>query len=305
MLKIFIFSNAIGTYSFLYAVEWLLETTIDTVITTDETLFEKISNSFNFKINYYKSIEHCVSNCDIIIIYNGKSLPQNTISIIKRLSTIQNKKCIEIDGCMHLKSREEMELDAIKGDNTKMPSIVIFSIGVATMPMKVEFDVNRIFSDMDVPLNHFLSSETTYIVSQFRDAGIESRVKLFNEFQQADVFVCFLDLENSIHNIRRYYDLLSVIQPDYIIVLTDYNLFDYDELNMYIKSFCARFPDVIVKSRWFSIGNNMLCHSDNFDNQLRGDNQFVLDFEDKDFFEKLKYDMLSKITLAEGIKRLR
>ena len=305
MLKIFIFSNSIGTYTFLYTVEWLLGTNIDTVITTDEVLFENLINNFNFKIKYYNSIESCVSNCDIILVYNDKNLPEYVINEIKRISTIHNKKYIEIDGGKSMESRGKIEYDLINGNNLEAPSIVIFSIGLATIPMKVEFDVNRIFSDVGVPINHFLSSESTHIVSQFRDDEInEDRLILFNRCRHADVSVCFLDLGNSIPNIYRHYNILATIKPDYTIILTDYDLLDYDELNMYIRSFCARYPDVIVKSRWFSIGNNMFCHSDNFDNQLQEGNQLVLDFEDKDFLVKLKYDMLSKITLPEGIKRI-
>lgn len=305
MLKIFVFSNSIGTYTFLYTVEWLLGTNIDTVITTDEVLFGNLINNFNFKIKYYNSIESCVSNCDIILVYNDKNLPEYVINKIKRISTIQNKKYIEIDGGKSIESRCKIEYDLINGNNLDTPSVVIFSIGLATIPMKVEFDVNRIFLDVGVPINHFLSSKSEHIACQFRDAGIsEGRLKLFNGFQNANVSVYFLDLDNSIHNIYKHYNLLTAIKPDYIIVLTDYDLLDYDELIMYIKSFCARYPDVIVKSRWFSIGNNMFCHSDNFDNLQQGNNQFVLDFEDKDFYKKLQFDMFSKITLAEGIKRI-
>lgn len=305
MLKIFVFSNSIGTYTCLYTVERLLGAKIDTVIITDEVLFGNLINNFNFKIKHYNSIESCISNCDIILIFHDKNLPENVINEIKHISTIQNKKCIEIDGNKITEPRNKIEYNIINGNNLEMPSIVVFSIGLATIPIKVELDVNRIFSDAGVPINHYLSSKSKHIALELRDAGIdEDRLVLFNEFQHANVSVHFIDLDNSIHNIHKHYKLLTAIKPDYIIVLTDYDLLDYDELTMYIKSFCARYPDVIVKSRWFSIGNNIFCHSDNFDNLPQGNNQLVLDFEDKDFYEKLRFDVFSKITLAEGIKRI-
>lgn len=305
MLKIFIFSNSIGTYTFLYTIEWLLGTNIDTVITTDEVLFKGLINNFDYKIKYYDSIESCVSNCDIILVYYDKNLPEHTINKIKRISAMHNKKYIEIDGSKSIESRDRMEYDLISRKNLDMPSVAIFSIGLATIPMKVEFDVKRIFSEVGVPINHFLSSESKQIAWQFRDAGISGDEPiLFNEIQHAKASVYFFNLDNNIYNIHKHYNLLTAIKPDYIIVLTDYDLLDYDELIMHIRSFCFRYPDVIIKSRWFSIGNNMFCHSDNYDNLQQGNNQLVLDFEDKDFYKKLKFDIFSKITLAEGIKRI-
>lgn len=305
MSKIFIFSNSIGTYTFLYTIEWLFGTDIDTIITTDEVVFGNSLNNFNFKIKYYNSIEACVSNCDVILVYNDKKLPEHLIAKIKRISTIQNKKYIEIDGFKNIEPRDKIEYNCINGNNLNTPAIVIISIGLATIPMKVEFDINRIFTDAGVSINHFLSPEAKYITWKFRDAGIGSdRLKLFNGFQHADVSVHFLDLDNNIHNIYKHYNLLTAIKPDYIIVLTDYDLSDYDELLMYIKCFCMRYPDVIVKSRWFSIGNSMFCHSDNLGNLRQGNTHLVLDFEAKDFYKKLQFDVFSKLTLAEGIKRI-
>ena len=302
--KIFIFSNSIGTYTFLYTIEWLCGTDIDTIITTDEIVFRNLINSFKYKINYYDSIEACISNCDVVLVCNDKNLPGHVINEIKSISIIQNKKYIEIDSCKNIDTKEEYNF--INGINPNTPVVVIFSMGLATISTKVEFDVNRIFSDEGVPINHFLSPESKHTVCQFRDAGIgvDRVVKKLNGLQHANVFVYYLDLDNNIHNIYKHYNFLTTIKPDYIIVLTDYDLSDYDELRMYMKCFCARYPDVIVKSRWFSIGNNMLCHSDNFDDLQQGNNQYVLDFEDKDFYKKLQFDMFSKITLAEGIKRI-
>lgn len=302
--KVFIFSNSIGTYTFLYTVEWLFGTDIDTIITTDEIVFRNLINSFKYKINYYDSIEACISNCDVVLVYIDKNLPGHVINEIKSISIIQNKKYVEIDSYKNIESKEEY--NSINGINLDTPAVVIFSMGLATISTKVEFDVNRIFSDEGVPINHFLSAESKYTVCQFRDAGIggDKLIKKFNGLQHANVFVYFLDLDNNIHNMYKHYNFLTTIKPDYIIVLTDYDLSDYDELRMYMKCFCMRYPDVIVRSRWFSIGNNMFCHSDHFDISQHEKSQFVLDFEDKDFFEKLQFDVFSKITLAEGIKRI-
>lgn len=305
VLKVFVFSNSICTYTFLYIIEWLLGKSIDTVITTDETLFEQLVNNFSFKIKYYASIESCVSNCDIALVYNDDNLPKEVIKKVKHITTIQDKKYIEIDGGS-LSSKSKMEIDVNNINNLKIPSVAICSVGLATIPMKVEFDINRVFWDAGVQINHFLSLESTHIVTQFIDSGInEDRLKLFNRFQDSDVSVYFIDLGNSVYNVHEYYNLLSVIKPDYVIILTDYDMLDYDELNMHIKSFCMRFPDIIIKSRWFSFGNNMFCHSDDFNNQLYENNQIILDFEDKFFLEKLKYDMFSKISLPAGVKRIK
>ena len=305
MLKIFIYSNSIGTYTLLYTLESLLGSDIDTVITTDEALFKNLINNFNFKIKHFSSIEACVSNSDIVLVYNEKKLPKHIINKIKSISEIQNKKCIKIDRCENTEARSNIEYNLISANKVDAPSIVIFSVGLSTIPIKVEFDVNRIFLDVGEMINQFLSLESKHISRQFKNAKInEDRIALFDEFKQGKVSVYFFDLDNSIYNIHKYYKILTAIKPDYIIVLTDYNLLDYDELIMYIKCFCARHPDVIVKSRWFSVGNDIFCHSDNFDNLAQGNNQMVMDFEDRDFYQKLRFDIFSKITLSEGIKRI-
>lgn len=303
--KIFVFSDSIGTYTSFYTVEWLLGTDIDTIITTDEVVFEDLKKIFKYKVECYSSIEACVSNCDIIVVYSGKSLPKHVINKIKSISIIQNKRYIEIDRCKSIEPRDTINYDFINGNKLDTPAVVIFSLGLATIPMKVEFDISRIFGGAGVAINHFLSLDAAEIIRQFGDAGIDiDKIDLFNRYQYANCSVYFLDLDNSIHNIYKYYNQIIAIKPDYVIVLTDYDLSDYDELSMYIKCFCMRSPDVIVKSRWFSIGNNMFCHSDRFDILQQNKKQFVLDFEDQDFLEKIKFDMFSKITLAEGIKRI-
>ena len=305
MSKIFIFSNSIGTYTFLYTVEWLFRTDIDTIITTDEVVFENLFKNFNFKIKYYNSIETCVSNCDIVLVYNNTNLPEHVVNKIKSISTIQNKEYIEIDGCKSIKPNDMTEYDFINENKPDTPAVVIFSLGLSTIPMKVELDVNRIFTDEGVLINHFLSQDAKQIVCQLRDVRISGdRIKLFNGFQHTNASVYFFDLDNSVHNIHKYYNIVTDIKPDYIIVLTDYDLSDYDELLMYIKCFCKRSPDVIVKSRWFSIGNGMFCHSDEVGDLYQENNQLVLDFEDKDFYDKLQFDLFSKLSLAEGIKRI-
>lgn len=284
--------------------EWLFGTDIDTIITTDEVVFKNLINSFKYKITYYNSIEACISNCDTILVYNDDNLPEHVINEIKSVSTILNKKYIEIDSCKNIESKEEY--DFINGCNSNTPAVLIISIGLTTIPMKIEFDVNRIFTDEGVPINHFLSPESKHTVCQFRDGGIggDRFIKKLNGLQYANVYVYYLDLDNNIHNIYKHYNFLTTIKPDYIIVLTDYDLSDYDELRMYMKCFAMRYPDVIVKSRWFSIGNNMFCHSDVFSNMQHENNQLVLDFEDNDFYKKIQFDIFSKISLAEGIKRI-
>lgn len=87
-------------------------------------------------------------------------------------------------------------------------------------------------------------------------------------------------------------------------MLTDYDFQEYSQLLMYIKCFCSKKPDIIVKSRWFVIGDGMVCHSDDFCNLNQESCGLVLDFEDKDFYDKLQFDLLSKISLAEGVKRI-
>lgn len=70
MSKIFVFSNAIGTYTVLYIIKRLVGEDIDMIITTDETVFEHISNNFHFEMKYFNSINECISNCDLTIIFN-------------------------------------------------------------------------------------------------------------------------------------------------------------------------------------------------------------------------------------------
>lgn len=305
MSKVFIFSNSIGTYSLLYVVERLCGTGIDTVITTDESIFANMIKSFNFEIKYYNSVETCVSHSDIILVYNDGNLPEHVINKIKSISTKQNKKCIMIDDCKSIELGDSLKHDFIDSNNLDTPAIVIFSLGLATIPIKVEFDINHIFADAGVSINHYLSPYSKFIAEQFRNAGLNgNRLELFNDSRLPDVYVYFFDLNDNILNISKHYNLLTSIKPDYIIVLTDYDISNYDDLLMYVRCFCMRYPDIVVKSRWFSIGNNMFCHSDCFENTQQEKNKFVLDFEDKDFLSKLKFDMFSKITLAEGMKRI-
>ena len=303
--KVFIFSDSIGTYTFLYTVEWFFGTNVDTIITTDEVVFKNVIGSFRYKFECYDSIEACVSNCDIVLVYDGKNLPEYVISKIKSISIIQSKRYIEVESYKGIETKDTTEYRFINGSSFTTPAVVIFSIGLSTVPMKVELDINRIFSDEGVSINQYLSLYSSHILQQLSNFGIAvNKIKSLSKIRCENVSTYFLDLNNNIFNIYKYYSLLTTIKPDYIIVLTDYDLSDYDEILAYIKCFCLRYPDVIVKSRWFSIGNDIFCHSDQFDNSQQEKKHFVLDFEDGDFLEKIKFDMFSKISLAEGIKRI-
>ncbi|MCI8332688.1 MAG: hypothetical protein HFE78_07670 [Clostridiales bacterium] len=302
MKKVFIYSNSKETYTFLYSVEWLLGVDVDTIITTDESVFENIIDNFNFKISYYNSIDKCICNCDIAIVYNDRNIPENVTDYIKNASAIQNKTYIEIDSSKSAEYKKENKFDFSNENYFDIPAVVIFSLGLTTIPIKTELDINKIFMNAGVTINQFLSPCSSNIVKQFRDAGIgRSRVDLFNN-NQANVSVYFFDLQNNLNCIKKYHNVLANIKPDYILVLTDNDFFDYDELLMYIKCYCFKHPDIIVKSRWLSIGNNMFCHLDNLPQEK---NHLVLDFEDKNFYNKLQFDLLSKISLAEGIKRIK
>ena len=227
MSKIFIYSNSIGTYTFLYTAEWLLDGNVETIITTDETVFEQIVDNFNFKIKYFNSIDKCVCNCDLIIIYNDRKLPDEVINNIKKLSAIQNKKYIEIDCSKRVDSVEGINYKFINGNNFGNPAVVIFSFGQTTIPIKTELDINRIFVNARVKINQFLSPYSNNIAREYKDAGINrDKADLFNYYNHVNVSVYFLDLDNTIYSLNKYYDLLSSISPDYIIVLTDYDFLE-------------------------------------------------------------------------------
>lgn len=298
MSKIFIFADAIGTYTALHIIEFLINIDIDTVIITDERVYGGIVDDLNFRIDYYQSIDSCVFNSDFTIIFNKKCLPNKTIVQIRGLCSIQNKMCFEISENNSLTSNNSNTL--LTDRMAVNPSVLIISIGHSTIPIKSELTINHIIHSSGAKTQQIFSQYSIFLLKQLQESLIMStEVEIDNN--NADVNILFLDLENNITNLNSYHKMLYDLKPDYVMVLVDYDFQDYNLLSMYLKCICLRNADIVIKSRWFSIGNNMFCHSDSFMDKNKSN---LLDFEDKDFYDKIKFDLLSKISLGEGITRI-
>ena len=136
---------------------WLVNENIDTIITTDETVFEQITNSFPFEIKNYDSICECISNCDSVFIFND-CLKNEVTNRIKYLSAAQNKRCFEIN-CSEQKKMSNSHFNPTKpicNASNELPTIAIFSLGQATVSIKTELDINYIFTNAGVAINQFL-----------------------------------------------------------------------------------------------------------------------------------------------------
>lgn len=296
MNNTFIYANYFSFFQYAFILNKLVNFEIGRVTVLRETI--GFNNDYSERdLLIFDTIEECIKNATYIFIINDGYLPKKNINKIFNLS-IENNINVYI-----IKQYKSYSKNIISNINDKKPCIAIFDYGHASMNMISEVKIHN--SLVELGAKPLLNSSIILknIFKQFKNKRILNKIWTRN-YEFYDILIQYIDLQNDIMNLRKYYNQIDKIKMDYIILLVDNDFKEYDSFENYMKILFARRIDSYVKSRWIFCGDNIFSHCDSHNNNETENNVLILDIEDVNFENKLINDIKLKITVEEGIKCL-
>lgn len=309
MKKVFLLSDYFTVQMLSYELGCTLNIEFDEIVLLEENHKNHplIWEEYPFKVVVLKTLEQCVTNSDIIIIFNNATIPDKTINYVKQVSSEKNKQ-------LYIFNTPDFIIDAILQNETincaavydnkcgKGANILIMNIGALSLSYDVEVLTAKVLTSINASYEQFFLQSTRLILNQYQQSGILNN-KYFdiNKTKAAgsDISVISVDIGHNIENIVKYAIPIIELCADYIIVVADGNYANkLQAIDEHVKYCLNKTVDMFILSPFCVVGkqhvinhmiNNSLC-----------DRCFYITDPQLDIH--LKNDILRKLSFPMGIK---
>lgn len=296
--SIFILSNSIIENEILYNINYLLNIEISTVYLLIENhgVVKPFAFDCNFEIILSDDLDYCIDSCDMIILIKSEGFPEKSVEYIKFKSSLLKKK-------LYLLNTLDFVQDRISIDNllyASTPVVLHISDAIHSQHFCLEVLLNKIFNKNNVSIKQVYSQYTHNILNQLKNENLLNN-NLSYHFDDNSLCSGKCDLillSQSVDKSNLIEDLYSLkhTKPDYVIYQTGFEFSSYENINNIAKYLWGSKIDLIVKSRYYRIDEDLIIHIDN----INSEKGLFYDLESPNLMRELEFDILSKLTFPEG-----
>lgn len=301
MKNVFIFANSYIVYNTLLGLEYLFCDKINKVILLKEVLGSQLFFK-RYDIETYSTVESCLQHCNTILIINDGNLSNSSLELISKYSNTHQRKCYIFDVCSQLNEGYVVK-EKHKEDT---PVILCVSLGQYTQQMYIELLLNKIFSDLCVPITQFFSSYTkNFLYSLYYNKILNSSIKWDLEGVNENSLVTIRSVTlNGNSTIQEIASSINQFNADYFIFLIDESVKEEcTVLQNLVKYNCYKNINFFIKSHYHSDSNEgsyvLYCDDISLNNDLP-----VVDVENNDLYKILQKDILTILATPEGITQI-
>ena len=307
MHKLFVYSSSYIGRKIVCSAHFLFALRIDEIILLSENHSEKdFKNIATTKVTYCDTPLEAIQQSDWVLICVTKNMPDQKIECTKKLCdrykkafyTIYTEYTDFVD-ISNNKSIENLDFSS---------SIVIANIAASRIcdQLYIELLLNKILSKHKVVFKQVFSPFTTSLLKQFESQGILNCQILShlqrNASSSYNVIVIGLNLYDEQNIVDLELDKIKRINPDFIVLQTDHRYENVDLIKNILKYRCNTNCDCIVESRYIEMENPETFKIYCFDPIEHVDDS--LDEESKQLIDDLEFNMLSQLSLPEGVSKI-
>ena len=303
MPRVFIFANSFTVKTISLSINGILNKHIDEVmlLTENHEEYEFSDLPKDIKVRFFDNVEQAVLACDIVLICITPNIPLKKISFVKSVAKRMDKHLIVIEGVWN----NGLENEAPSHFNNIDSSNCIVILNISLCPEAQQFNgeilLNRLLSNNNISFKQVFSPTTMDILEQFNEyqaLNPNLAKHLCTVAEHFDVTVLSITL-SKLKNTLKY---SNEFRPDYIIVQSDFRGDSIAEIISLLKRRFNISYDFLIKSHYIQLENSIPFQI--YCNQKIELTKNTYDLEANDLSLALEFDLLSKIALPDGIKRL-
>lgn len=302
MTRVFIFANSFTAKTIALSINEILNKHIDEVILLSENHEEYEFNELmkDINIRFFDNIEQSVFASDIVLICITPNIPLNKISYVKSVARKMDKHLIVIECAWNNSLKNEISSYFNNIDLSSCIIILNISLSQESQQFYGELLLNRILSRTNISFKQFFSQTTMDILQQLNEKQVLNQNLVQQICRASDHFdVAILSITlGEFKNALRYFNAFS---PDYVVVQSDFRGDSIAEIISLLKSQFNVSSDFIIKSHYIQLANaipfQIYCNQ-------KEESTNTYDLETNELPSMLEFDLLSKIALPYGIKRL-
>lgn len=303
MSKVFLFANSFIAKTISLSLNYILNKRVDEVILLAENHEEyEFSNIMkDIKFNFFDDIRHSVLACDIVLICITPNIPIDKINYVKSLARIMNKHLIVIECACNNDYKSEILHYCDNVDFSSSIMILNISLSQETQQFYGELLLNSILSKNNILFKQFFSNTTITILEQFNRYQVlnpQLERQLSDSSENFDVTILSITL-SEFKNALEYF---NAYMPDYVVVQSDFRGNGIGEIVNLLKCQHNISCDFIIKSHYIELKNSIPIRI--YCNQEIESTKNTYDLEATELSSMLEFDLISKIALPDGIKRL-
>lgn len=297
-VRLFVFANTYTARVLLKYMEYMAVDHDFEIILLSEC---DVSNSINFPISVYDTLQQCVDTCTQILMVRNDTIPKSKIDLVKSLAYLQNKRCIDVceyNDAPNIYSFQKHFNQSIR----KKPSVLIVSYGSHTQISCIETIIYKLFCDRNLKVFRNLSDELKNILNWISLCNLGNHFinDAFDSESECDVVIECLQYDPNANN-ESNKKLFQLI-PDAIIVSTCRNYNNCDEIGNIFKYKYGCKIDIFAKSELLEMIDVDGKRKYIFDfSQLCIEKDTTFSLNDPLFADRLSQVILPKIILPDGV----
>jgi hypothetical protein len=299
MSKLFIFANSYAAKTILLGIDYLINIDISEILLLSENhnSNEKTSYTNGVKVRLFDDINNCIKAADYIILLQDEKLPVKSIDYVITTAKIFNKKCFHFRIPQFTPTICTANKDDC--DFVNRPVVLCISIGSVSQQRFSEIILNKILSELNINFRQYFSSDTEQFILQLDNCGILNRNlshQLHNSDDSYQIIINSISIDN-LSRIKEYVNLLNACSPDYIILNTEFNYFDYNYIKMFVEFVCFSRLDILLKSRFRIVDSNFTVYCKKHIEEIVEDG--IYDIEIDDIEKAIRNSLLAKLAFPE------
>lgn len=312
-MKVFVLAGSFIESIIINMLEYLLNKNIDQIMLVEENhSYDEKLIKHHPNIVLCKNIEEGIVRSDMCVIIKNKYLSDFALAKVRIASEKKKKQLVELtyDFGQEQKSYKEMDLKQASG----VPSIFNISIGEFHSCVQTEIALHTLFSKMNLNVYYdFSKSAKNFLLQTNKSKDFSAQ-----EMKKYDVFV-FTQHYDTLLDIFKDYSLLQnfiALNPDCLLLNVEAGFSAFDTLENIFKYRCNKQIDQYIISDFFHTSSftkeyRPVCYIKNYNKSFQEEprdsacnieqGKFVF-ANDKDFFNKLRLRVVSKIALPQDIR---
>jgi hypothetical protein len=285
----------------LFEINYVIKGKIDEVylLCENHNDSEKFDHFGIKNIYLLDNIDECICGSDCIMIIKDGYIPDSIIEYIERFIFGMNKQLIILDNLTKYDRPNILEFNIVD-----FPIIYTVSVGSVTQQYCIEILINKILSENYINFFQIFSESTQTFLHQLCSYGIINDTIEKNLHMTTNNYNLLVLSESfAQEELIKIIDRIKLIKPDYIIFQINDSFSKHENLNKMIRYGSSREIDNLIISEYISVSdknNDYIAYS----NRKRHRNFKVFYIDDNELENKLFFDILSKIALPNGIRRI-
>lgn len=241
-------------------------------------------------------IDECVLNSDIIVV-DSASIPLKTQNYIKLKAKELNKQI-----CLcNLSDNESAEGAITSYEYKKLPVVLVLSVGNYSQSSYIELLLTKILIDFDVNFDIAPSCNTIALLEAVSSTGCANATILKNVINKStdsdkQLHVCCMTI-NNIGEINDVFWIIRKMRPDFVVVSSDKDLNDYNNLRCFFQYACLSELDLIIKSHYHTAFSSYTVYC----NQPIQTGHGIVDIESDHLYSILSKRLFEKLSYPRGM----